>query len=130
MAVDNVGVYTPDNLIAGASGSAATNPEGGILKAGVEYKKGSLVIQLVADSDKYTLAQDFATITAAEKQTAKILSEDVDATAVDVEAILYRTGKFNADSLTIGGADTADIWKEQLRDVGIILVNQAENSGV
>ncbi|MGF7175852.1 head decoration protein [Azospirillum doebereinerae] len=50
-----------------------------------------------------------------------VLAETVDATAADAEAIVYFTGEFNADQLTLGTGHTADSVRDGLRDLSIFL---------
>jgi hypothetical protein len=50
-----------------------------------------------------------------------ILAEDVDATLAAVTTAGYFTGEFNEAALTFGGADTADLHRDSLRNKGIFL---------
>ncbi len=50
-----------------------------------------------------------------------ILSEDVDATAADIEAIVWFTGDFNPDALTFGAGHTASSVRDAFRDLSIFI---------
>jgi hypothetical protein len=54
-----------------------------------------------------------------------ILSEDVDATVADVEAMVYRTGQFDETALTLGASHTVASIREGLRVKGILLITPA-----
>lgn len=60
----------------------------------------------------------------AEATAAYILAEDIDATSVDVNAEVYRTGHFIKNALTVKADYTmTDADVEEFRKVGIILDN-------
>ena len=50
-----------------------------------------------------------------------ILAESVDATAADVEAIVYESGEFNEARVTLGAGHTIASVRDGLRDLGIYL---------
>lgn len=56
-----------------------------------------------------------------------ILVEDRDATAADKECLLYTSGDFNEDALTLGAGLTLDGIREVLRTKGIHLVKPQAN---
>ena len=109
------GEYKPCNLIAGeylrieriitiASGSALT--------------KGSVLGRVTA-SGKFILSESDAT-DGSETPDA-ILAEDVDASAEDKQAVVYFSGEFNENALTLGGSFTLDDIRAGLRSKSIFL---------
>jgi hypothetical protein len=53
-----------------------------------------------------------------------VLKDGIDATGADVIATVYWSGVFNREHLIFGGADTADIQEDSLRDVDILLTSE------
>ena len=109
------GEYKPCNLIAGeyprieriitiASGSALT--------------KGSVLGRVTA-SGKFILSEGDAT-DGSETPDA-ILAEDVDASEEDKQAVVYFSGEFNENALTLGGSFTLDDIRAGLRSKSIFL---------
>ena len=109
------GEYKPCNLIAGeyprieriitiASGSALT--------------KGSVLGRVTA-SGKFILSEGDAT-DGSETPNA-ILAEDVDASAEDKQAVVYFSGEFNENALTLGSSFTLDDIRAGLRSKSIFL---------
>lgn len=109
------GEYKPCNLIAGeyprieriitiASGSALT--------------KGSVLGRVTA-SGKFILSESDAT-DGSETPDA-ILAEDVDASEEDKQAVVYFSGEFNENALTLGGSFTLDDIRAGLRSKSIFL---------
>lgn len=109
------GEYKPCNLIAGeyprieriitiASGSALT--------------KGSVLGRVTA-SGKFILSESDAT-DGSETPDA-ILAEDVDASAEDKQAVVYFSGEFNENALTLGSSFTLDNIRSGLRSKSIFL---------
>ena len=106
-------VYTPDNLIADNSFPITT--EVVTIKKGEVLKRGAV---LGKDKDgKYLLSKSDADD--GSQVPKRILFEDVDATASDTQAIVYKSGVFNANSLTIGADHTAESIKDDLWIQGI-----------
>jgi hypothetical protein len=52
-----------------------------------------------------------------------ILAEDADATAGDVEALVYENGEYNVTQLTFGTGHTAATTRDVLRQKGIVLID-------
>lgn len=111
----NQGEYKPCNLLAGeyprieriitiASGSALT--------------KGSVLGRVTA-SGKFILSESDAT-DGSETPDA-ILAEDVDASAEDKQAIVYFSGEFNENALTLGTGHTVESIRAGLRSKSIFL---------
>lgn len=109
------GEYKPCNLLAGeyprieriitiASGSALT--------------KGSVLGRITA-SGKFVLSESDAT-DGSETPDA-ILAEDVDASAEDKQSVVYFSGEFNENALTLGGSFTLDDIRAGLRSKSIFL---------
>lgn len=109
------GEYKPCNLIAGeyprieriitiASGSALT--------------KGSVLGRITA-SGKFILSESDAT-DGSETPDA-ILAEDVDASAEDKQAVVYFSGEFNENALTLGTGHTLESVRAGLRSKSIFL---------
>ena len=109
------GEYKPCNLIAGeyprieriitiASGSALT--------------KGSVLGRVTA-SGKFSLSASDAS-DGSETPDA-ILAEDVDASAEDKQAIVYFSGEFNENALTLGTGHTVESIRAGLRSKSIFL---------
>jgi len=107
--------YTPDNLL--ASDYPAVTDIITILLAHV-LTRGALLGKITA-SGKYVLC-DSAAIDGSQNPVA-ILAEDADATAADVQALIYLSGAFNEGQVTFGGVDTADTHRVALRDLNIYL---------
>ena len=111
----NQGEYKPCNLLAGeyprieriitiASGSALT--------------KGSVLGRVTA-SGKFILSEGDAT-DGSETPDA-ILAEDVDASEEDKQAVVYFSGEFSENALTLGGSFTLDDIRAGLRSKSIFL---------
>ena len=109
------GEYKPCNLIAGeyprieriitiASGSALT--------------KGSVLGRVTA-SGKFILSESDTTDGSETPDT--ILAEDVDASEEDKQAVVYFSGEFNENALTLGGSFTLDDIRAGLRSKSIFL---------
>lgn len=50
-----------------------------------------------------------------------ILAEDVDASAADIEAVVWFTGDFNPDAMTFGTGHTATSTRDAFRDMSIFI---------
>lgn len=70
-------------------------------------------------SKKYKLATSAATDGSA--NVDYILAQDVDASGGDVEAMVFETGKFNEEALTLGAGITVAAVRERLRGKGILI---------
>jgi hypothetical protein len=86
-------------------------------------KSGALsrgtVIGLITASGKGAIV--LSTATDGTKDPYGVLTEDIDATAADVETTVYVTGEFNEDALTFGGEDTKATHKVGMRQIGLFL---------
>lgn len=112
-------VFTPDNFVAQGVpiGKKVTVASGaGVLAAGT-------VLGKVTVSSKYL--KSLAAAGDGSEAPDMILAHEVDASEADVEAMVYFSGVFNADALTIGTGHTAASIFEGLRGKGIYLVNVA-----
>lgn len=88
------------------------------LLAGSVYASGS-VLGTVTASKKATLSA--AAATDGSQVPDFVLPYGVDATAGDVEAIVYETGNLNGESLVLGAGHTLASIREGLRDKGITI---------
>ncbi|AWB07498.1 head decoration protein (plasmid) [Azospirillum humicireducens] len=84
----------------------------GVLAAGA-------VLGRIAASKRYALSVAMASD--GSEAPRAILAEPVDATAADVEAIVYVAGEFNPDQLTFGAGHSAASAADALRDLSIFL---------
>ena len=101
--------YTPDNLVADID--LAVSTEIVTIKQGEVRTRGALLGKITAE-DKYILSLSAAAD--GSQDPRRILAEDVDATAADVEAIVYKSGAFNVNSMTLGTAHTFATIKDPL----------------
>jgi len=104
-----------DNLVAG-SAEIQTMPV--TLKSGRAYLCGSVIALATADS-KGVLVD--SSKTDGTQNPFGILTDDVDATTADVQAVVYVAGEFNGAALVFGGTDTLDKHKQALRNIGLII---------
>lgn len=77
------------------------------------------VLGRVTASKKFTLSA--AASSDGSEAVRAVLAEPVDATAADVQAVVYLTGEFNAGELTFGVGHTAASVADALRDLSIFL---------
>lgn len=110
--------YTPDSLINGDANSLSTAKI--TLIAGQVVTRGTVLGKITA-SGKYNKSLSAAVDGS---QTPDVIAvNDCDATAADAELLVYRTGRFNANALTLGAAHTVATITEGLRGKGILLIN-------
>jgi len=107
------GAYSPDSLLAGETNLVTRK---GTLISGENLVRGALLGKITSGG-KLNLSLS-AAVDGSEVPFG-ILAEDADASAGDVECVLYVKGHFNEDSITYGTAHTADSVREGLRDIGI-----------
>jgi len=107
--------YVPDNLIAGSKPVITKTVTIG---TGEALVMGALLGRKTG-SDTYLLSKVGAG-DGSETPDA-ILAHDADASASDVEAVIYVEGEFNRDALTYGTGHTADSVAQGLRERGIHL---------
>lgn len=107
--------YVPDRLFAGdyprKSGKRT-------LLQGEVRRRGAVLGRITANG-KYRLSLAAAVDGSAESDA--ILAEDADASASDVEVLVYFTGDFNEDALEIGADQTSDGIRQGLRERGIFI---------
>jgi hypothetical protein len=84
----------------------------GVLPAGA-------VLGRITASKKLTLSA--AASSDGSEAVHAVLAEPVDATAADVQAVVYFTGEFNADQLTFGVGHSAASAADALRDLSIFI---------
>lgn len=114
------GTYTPDNLIAGEYPRVERVVT---IANSAALTKGAVLGKITA-SGKYQLSASAAG-DGSETPDA-ILAEDADASAADVEAVVYFSGEFNESALSLGTGHTVDGVRAGLRDKNIYLrKNQA-----
>lgn len=111
------GTYNPDNLIAGdmpvrvrkvTIGTSQTIVRGHVL--GQITSGGNVIVSLSAASDG--------------SQTPRfIAAESITTTGATAEALVYESGDFNEDALTLGASHTVASIREGLRGLGIFLSN-------
>lgn len=103
------GTYTPDNLVADIDFPLST--EIVTIKQGEVRIRGTLLGKITAE-EKYIMSLSAAVD--GSQGPKRILAEDVDATAADVQAIVYKSGAFNVNSMTLGTAHTFATIKDPL----------------
>lgn len=139
---EQIGVCTPDNLIAGNRHPVDCCYV--VIKAGQKLERGSVLEEDSAEAGKYVLLGGTAsegneggadgdsgsegevsgteTVSAAESKAEYILAEDVDATEEDSVGLAYRTGEFAENALIVGnGYKITDQDRKMLRNAGIFL---------
>jgi hypothetical protein len=111
--------YTPDALIAGDADDLVSRKV--TLISGQNLTRGAVLGKITA-SGKYTLA---LSASADGSQTPDaVLAQDCDASAGDAEAMIYISGTFIQEKLTIGAGLTTAGIRDGLQDKrGIILVS-------
>lgn len=114
------GTYTPDNLVADIDFPVTT--EVVTVKEGQELSRGAVIGKVTAD-DKYILSLSGAAD--GSQSPKRILAEDVDASGGDVEAIAYKSGQFNINSMTLGTGHTFATIKDPLWTEGVEVRNDA-----
>ena len=106
-------IYNPDNLIAGSHFPCTT--EVVTIKQGEVLKRGAV---LGKDSDgKYLLSKTDATD--GSEKPKRILMSDTDATDEDTNAVVYKSGVFNANRLILGADHTTESIKDDMWVQGI-----------
>ena len=115
------GTYTPDNLIAGEYPRVERVVT---IANSAALTKGAVLGKITA-SGKYQLSASAAG-DGSETPDA-ILAEDADASAADVEAVVYFSGEFNESALSLGTGHTVDGVRAGLRDKNIYLRQNQSN---
>ena len=88
--------------------------------SGGKYARGTILGKITA-SGKCTICTSAATD--GSKDAYAILAEAVDTSEKDKQAVVYRTGEFNAAALTVGSGLTVDGLKDALRAKSIFIKN-------
>lgn len=107
--------YTPDKLFAGDYPMVTDVV---IIKQGEVRARGTCLGKITA-TGKHVIVNSANADGSQNPQC--ILGEDVDATAGDVQAVVYLSGSFNQGAIVFGGADTAATHRAGLRAVNIYL---------
>lgn len=107
------GEYKPCNLIAGEYPRIERIIT---IASGSNLTKGAVLGRITA-SGKFVLSASGAS-DGSETPDA-ILAEDVDASAEDKQAVVYFSGEFNENALTLGGSFTLDDIRAGLRSKSI-----------
>lgn len=116
----------PDNLIAGPVPPAVPVPITVASGSGV-LARGT-VLGKITTTSYYTIVNSAGSDDG--RRTAnKILTEDIDATSVDVVTSGYDMGAFNENALTFGGTDTADTHRATLEAKNIYLHAGVQTGG-
>lgn len=109
--------FNYDNLFAGKIQPVVTGVE---TITGGNFTRGT-VLGMVTASELCTIVNS---ANADGSQTFyAVLAEDCDASAGDVDAVVYYTGEFNKNALTFGGTDTSDTHRVAARKVGAFFKN-------
>lgn len=110
------GHYVPDSLI---SGSFPLITHTITLVAGQSLKRGAVLGRQA--SGKYTLSE--AKAKDGSEQPSVILSNDVDSTEGEKQAVVYLSGQFNANAVSFGEGHSAESAFQPLRNLNIYLTN-------
>jgi len=111
----NQGDYTPDNLLAGEYPRIERLVT---IAAGADLAKGAVLGRITA-SGKFKLS---ASASSDGSQTPDaILAEKASAAGADVQAVVYFSGEFNENALTLGAGHTLDAMRLTLKAKSIYL---------
>lgn len=111
----NQGDYTPDNLLAGEYPRIERLVT---IAAGADLAKGAVLGRITA-SGKFKLS---ASASSDGSQTPDaILAEKASAAGADVQAVVYFSGEFNENALTLGVGHTLDAVRLTLKAKSIYL---------
>ena len=111
----NQGDYTPDNLLAGEYPRIERLVT---IAAGADLTKGAVLGRITA-SGKFKLS---ASASSDGSQTPDaILAEKASAAGADVQAVVYFSGEFNENALTLGAGHTLDAVRLTLKAKSIYL---------
>ncbi len=111
----NQGDYTPDNLLAGEYPRLERLVT---IAAGADLAKGAVLGRITA-SGKFKLC---ASASSDGSQTPDaILAEKASAAGADVQAVVYFSGEFNENALTLGAGHTLDAVRLTLKAKSIYL---------
>jgi hypothetical protein len=111
----NQGEYKPDNLLAGEYPRIERLVT---IAAGADLAKGAILGRITA-SGKFKLS---ASASSDGSQTPDaILAEKASAAGADVQAVVYFSGEFNENALTLGAGHTLDAVRLTLKAKSIYL---------
>ncbi len=116
MAEFSVTTYTPDQPLLASDFPTIT--EVVTIAAGEVLSAGS-VLGKVTSSGEYKLSASAATD--GSQTPARVLAEDVDASAGATQAVVYRVGHLIASALTFGAGHTADTTRDGLAAKGLYI---------
>ena len=108
-------VYEPSNLLAGSKPPVTKT----VMVTGALAMLGGALLGKITADGRFTLSKS-ASGDGSQVPDA-ILAHDADASAGDVEAVIYVEGEFNQDALTYGSGHTAASVAQGLRERGIHL---------
>lgn len=108
------GVFTPDGLVIGTYRARKVTIKSG---AGV-LARGTLLGSVTADRKRI---KSLSAASDGSQSPESILSEDVDATSADVEAVVYISGDFDVDKVILGAGHTAASIDVEMRRLGFFL---------
>lgn len=111
-------IFEPDALLAGNTGLLLSKKV--TLLSGQNLTRGALLGKITANG-KYLLS--LAAAGDGSEVPDAVLAEDADASAGDIEALVFYRGDFNQNAMTFGGGHTAATVREGLRSKGISLIN-------
>lgn len=111
----------PDKLIAGAAVPVLT--DGVNIASGQGILKRGSVIGIITVSGKGKLC-DSESEDGSEAAKFILAEDEIDTTAADVMATVYKTGEFNRKALVFGANGAPDTLDVELRGVGIHLVGE------
>ena len=111
----NQGDYTPDNLLAGEYPRIERLVT---IAAGADLAKGAVLGRITA-SGKFKLSAS-ASSDGSQAPDA-ILAEKASAAGADVQAVVYFSGEFNENALTLGAGHTLDAVRLTLKAKSIYL---------
>lgn len=109
---------SPNEVELIANNSGLLWPAKGTLASGQNLKRGALVGRITTGG-KYVLS--LAAASDGSQAPAGVLVHDTDATAGDVEALVYQRGDFNQAAMTFGTGHTPASVRDALRDAGIFI---------
>jgi len=113
---ETLGIFSPDNLIAG---DAKIVTAAGTIASGAGVLVRGTVLGKITASGKYLKA--IGTAEDGSQTPDAILAEDVDATSADALSVVYLSGQFAESALTLDASLTLDGIQDGLRGKNIYL---------
>ena len=117
-----ISTFTTNNMDNLISGNYPVETIAGTLITGQNLTRGSVLGKITA-SGKLTLCD--STAVDGSEAPYGILMGSVDATAADMDCVVYLTGSFNETQLVFGGTDTIATHRDALRVLGIFARSQS-----